>query len=42
MGALGGRAAEDVVFGEGEITTGAGVISNKLLQWPAKWLLDLE
>ncbi len=24
MGALGGRAAEDVVFGEGEITTGAG------------------
>ena len=23
-GALGGRAAEDVVFGEGEITTGAG------------------
>ncbi len=24
MGALGGRAAEDVVFGKGEITTGAG------------------
>ena len=24
MGALGGRAAEDVVFGQGEITTGAG------------------
>ena len=24
MGALGGRAAEDVVFGRGEITTGAG------------------
>ena len=24
MGALGGRAAEDVVFGEAEITTGAG------------------
>ena len=24
MGALGGRAAEDVVFGQGEVTTGAG------------------
>ena len=24
MGALGGRAAEDVVFGRGEVTTGAG------------------
>ena len=24
MGALGGRAAEDIIFGEGEVTTGAG------------------
>ena len=37
MGALGGRAAEDVVFGHQEVTTGAGGDINKWRRWPETW-----
>ena len=42
MGALGGRAAEDVVLEEVRLRQEPEVISSKLLQWLAKWLLDLD
>ena len=36
MGALGGRAAEDIIFGREEVTTGAGAVSYTHLTLPTK------